>query len=109
MRRTDGIWWVCRGFSPNMSRASDTLRSGQGSRACGGEALDTYLETFVLAWNHAKDMWRALTKVFWLTIAAIFVIEAWLWDRLEPIVETCVAWLPLRWLKALVAEQVADL
>jgi hypothetical protein len=54
-------------------------------------------------------MWRALTKMFWLTIAAIFVVEAWLWDRLEPIVETCVAWLPLRWVKALVAEQVEDL
>ena len=54
-------------------------------------------------------MWRALTKAFWLTIAAIFVIEAWLWDHLEPIVERVVALLPLRWVKALVAEQVEDL
>jgi len=54
-------------------------------------------------------MWRALTKLFWLTIAVIFVVEAWLWDRLEPIVEHVVAWLPLRWLKAMVAEQVEDL
>src|SRR5689334_16968365 len=109
MRRTNGIWWVCRGFGTNMSRASDALRSSQGSRACGGEALDPYLEAAVPAWKHANRMWRALIKMFWLTIAVIFVLEAWLWDRLEPIVEHVVAWLPLRWLKAMVAEQVEDL
>src|SRR5258708_36752410 len=85
MRRTDGIWWLFRGFGPNMSRASNTLRSGQGSRACGGEALDPYLDIINPAWNHAKNMWRFLTRLFWLTIAVIFVVEAWLWDQLEPI------------------------
>jgi hypothetical protein len=54
-------------------------------------------------------MWRTLTRLFWFTIALIFVIEAWLWDHLEPIVERCVAVLPMKWLKALVAEQVEDL
>jgi len=54
-------------------------------------------------------MWRYLTRSFWFVIALIFVIEAWLWDHLEPIVEGCVALLPMRWLKALVAEQVEDL
>jgi hypothetical protein len=54
-------------------------------------------------------MWRTLTRLFWLTIALIFVVEAWLWDRLEPIVERCVALLPLRALKDLVAEQVEEL
>jgi len=54
-------------------------------------------------------MWRALTRGFWLTIAVIFVIEAWLWDKLEPIVAWCVGLLPLRALKHLVSEQVEDL
>jgi len=54
-------------------------------------------------------MWRSLTRSFWFAVALIFVIEAWLWDHLEPIVERCVALLPMRWLKALVAEQVEDL
>src|SRR3974390_127823 len=109
MRRTDGIWWVCGGFSPNMSRAPDPLGGGQGSRACGGEALDPYLGAFILAWQLAKDMWHSLTRTFWFTIALIFVIEAWLWDHLEPIVERCVALLPMSALKALVAEQIEDL
>jgi hypothetical protein len=92
-----------------MSRASDALRGGQGSGACGGQALDPYLEFVVLGWNNAKRMWRLLTRFFWFTIALIFVVEAWLWDHLEPIVERCVALLPLRALKHLVAEQVEDL
>jgi hypothetical protein len=54
-------------------------------------------------------MWRSFTRSFWFVVALIFVIEAWLWDHLEPIVERCVALLPMRWLKALVAEQVEDL
>jgi len=54
-------------------------------------------------------MWRAFTKWFWLTVAFIFVLEAWLWDRLEPIVAWFVALLPLRALKHLVSEQVEDL
>ena len=54
-------------------------------------------------------MWRSLTRQFWFVVALIFVVEAWLWDHLEPIVERCVAWLPLRALKALIAEQVEDL
>jgi hypothetical protein len=54
-------------------------------------------------------MWRSLTRTFWFIVALTFVVEAWLWDHLEPIVERCVALLPMRWLKALVAEQVADL
>jgi hypothetical protein len=62
-----------------------------------------------LVWNHAKDMWRSLIRLFWFTIALIFVVEAWLWDHLEPIVERCVAVLPMQALKALVAEQVEDL
>src|SRR5204862_6431741 len=97
------------GFGPDMSRSSDTLRSGQGSRACSGQEGDPYLDIIYLGWKHTKDMWRAFTKWFWLTVAFIFVLEAWLWDRLEPIVAWFVALLPLRALKHLVSEQVEDL
>ena len=44
-------------------------------------------------------MMRRLLKPLWVLLAIIFLIEAWLWDHLEPIVEKVVAWIPLRQLK----------
>jgi len=41
-------------------------------------------------------MMRRLLQPFWVFLAVIFLIEAWLWDHLEPIVEKVVAWIPLR-------------
>ncbi|MFY8040141.1 MAG: hypothetical protein ACOVN4_10820 [Bosea sp. (in: a-proteobacteria)] len=50
---------------------------------------------------------RALSRAFWFTIAAIFVLEAWLWDRLGPIVHRLVALLPIKplrlWLEKIIA------
>jgi len=31
-------------------------------------------------------MMRRLLQPFWVLLAVIFLIEAWLWDHLEPIV-----------------------
>jgi hypothetical protein len=49
-------------------------------------------------------MMRRLLQPFWVLLAVIFLIEAWLWDHLEPIVERIVARIPLRafkqWLSA---------
>ncbi|CAN7748601.1 hypothetical protein LJR220_002277 [Bradyrhizobium sp. LjRoot220] len=49
-------------------------------------------------------MMRRLLKPLWVLLAIIFLIEAWLWDHLEPIVERLVAWIPFRafkqWLSA---------
>jgi len=42
---------------------------------------------------------RRLTRPFLVLLAIIFLIEAWLWRHLEPIVAAVVAWIPLRALK----------
>lgn len=41
-------------------------------------------------------MMRRLLQPLWVLLAIIFLIEAWLWDHLEPIVAWCVAAIPLR-------------
>lgn len=51
-------------------------------------------------------MRRILTRTMWLSIAVIFVIEAWLWDRLEVVIARCVALLPLREFKQWLADAV---
>ena len=51
-------------------------------------------------------MMRRILQPLWFLLALIFLIEAWLWDHLEPIVERVVAWIPLRAFKAWLADQV---
>jgi hypothetical protein len=52
---------------------------------------------------------RRITHPLLVLLAIIFLIEAWLWRRLEPIVEALVAWIPLRAAKARVAGFVRTL
>jgi hypothetical protein len=52
---------------------------------------------------------RRLLQPLWVLLAIIFLIEAWLWDHLEPIVAAVVAWLPLRAFKTWLAERVDSL
>ena len=54
-------------------------------------------------------MMRRLLQPFWVLLAVVFLIEAWLWDHLEPIVERVVALIPLRAFKAWLAERVDTL
>ena len=54
-------------------------------------------------------MMRRLLQPFWVLLAVIFLIEAWLWDHLEPIVARAVAWIPLRTFKEWLAERVDTL
>ncbi len=54
-------------------------------------------------------MLRRLLQPFWVLLAIIFLIEAWLWDHLEPIVARVVALIPLRALKQWLAERVDSL
>src|SRR5450755_2047990 len=54
-------------------------------------------------------MMRRLLQPFWILLAVIFLIEAWLWDHLEPIVARVVAWIPLRTFKAWLADRVDTL
>jgi hypothetical protein len=52
---------------------------------------------------------RRLFKPLWVLLAVIFLIEAWLWDHLEPVVERVVARIPLRAFKHWIAEKIASL
>jgi hypothetical protein len=54
-------------------------------------------------------MLRRLLQPFWILLAIIFLIEAWLWDHLEPIVARLVALIPLRAFKQWLAERVDSL
>jgi hypothetical protein len=51
-------------------------------------------------------MLRRLAQPFWVLLAIIFLIEAWLWDHLEPIVEKIVALIPLREFKQWLSERI---
>jgi hypothetical protein len=49
---------------------------------------------------------RRLLQPVWILLAIIFLIEAWLWDHLEPIVARFVVLFPLRAFKQWLAERV---
>jgi hypothetical protein len=52
---------------------------------------------------------RRLLQPVWILLAIIFLIEAWLWDHLEPLVAWFVALIPLRTFKQWLAERVDTL
>ena len=54
-------------------------------------------------------MMRRLLQPVWVLLAVIFLIEAWLWDHLEPIVARVVALIPLRAFKQWLADRVDTL
>ncbi len=54
-------------------------------------------------------MMRRLLQPIWVLLAIIFLIEAWLWDHLEPVVAWFVARIPLRAFKQWLAERVDTL
>lgn len=54
-------------------------------------------------------MMRRLLKPLWVLLAIVFLIEAWLWDHLEPVVERVVARIPLRAFKRWLAGQIERL
>ena len=41
-------------------------------------------------------MLRRLLQPLWVLLAIVFLIEAWLWDHLEPVVARVVSAIPLR-------------
>lgn len=51
-------------------------------------------------------MLRRLLQPVWVLLAIIFLIEAWLWDHLEPIVARIVAAIPLARFKQWLTERV---
>src|SRR6266403_1600009 len=60
-------------------------------------------------WAGTTRMMRRLLQPVWVLLAVIFLIEAWLWDHLEPIVAWFVALIPLRAFKQWLAERVDTL
>ena len=54
-------------------------------------------------------MMRRLLQPIWILLAVVFLIEAWLWDHLEPIVARVVELIPLRAFKEWLTERVDTL
>src|SRR5436305_2569337 len=54
-------------------------------------------------------MMRRILQPIWVLLAIIFLIEAWLWDHLEPIVAWFVALIPMRAFKQWLPERVDTL
>lgn len=52
---------------------------------------------------------RRLLRPLWVLFALLFLLEAWLWDRVEPVVAWVVALIPLPRLKKWLAERVEHL
>jgi hypothetical protein len=51
-------------------------------------------------------MMRRLLQPLWILLAIIFLIEAWLWDHLEPVVARLVALIPLNTFKQWLADRI---
>ena len=54
-------------------------------------------------------MMRRLLRPLWFLLALAFMLEAWLWDHLGPVVARLIALLPLKALKDLAARGIARL
>lgn len=54
-------------------------------------------------------MLRRLLQPLWVLLAIVFLIEAWLWDHLEPIVARIVAAIPLAAFKQWLGERIDTL
>jgi len=54
-------------------------------------------------------MLRKFVRAFWIVLAILFLIEAWLWTHLEPIVAHVVARLPWQGMKSALTRLIARL
>jgi hypothetical protein len=54
-------------------------------------------------------MMRRWLRPLWIVLALVFLLEAWLWERLQPVVARIVSWFPLDAMKARLAREVAHL
>jgi hypothetical protein len=50
-----------------------------------------------------------LTRPLWIILALLFLFEAWLWDRLQPIVARVVGLIPWGWIKPALVRLIARL
>ena len=75
----------------------------------GRQARDPYVILPGVSWAGMTLMLRRLLQPIWVLLAVVFLIEAWLWDHLEPVVAWVVAKIPLRAFKHWLAERVDTL
>jgi hypothetical protein len=54
-------------------------------------------------------MWRKAARPLWIFLALVFLFEAWLWEKLSPIVAAIVAVIPLREIKVRIAVAIERL
>ena len=54
-------------------------------------------------------MKRRLLQPLWVLLAILFLIEAWFWDHVEPVIARIVAWISLRELKATLSRWIEHL
>jgi hypothetical protein len=54
-------------------------------------------------------MLRRVSRPLWVVLALLFLLEAWLWDHLQPVVAALVALIPLAGLKRALARAIAVL
>src|SRR5580704_7061589 len=52
---------------------------------------------------------RKLVRAVWVVLAVLFLIEAWLWDHLEPVVARVVGLIPWQGLKSALVRLIARL
>ena len=52
---------------------------------------------------------RRILRIFWVILALIFLLEAWLWEKLAPVVGAIVQVIPLHRIKAWVAASIESL
>src|SRR5215475_14243002 len=52
---------------------------------------------------------RRLVRSFWILLAIIFLVEAWLWDHLQPLIGWIVERIPLKAIKSRFAVWINDL
>ncbi|MET0875749.1 MAG: hypothetical protein ABWY14_01310, partial [Tardiphaga sp.] len=52
---------------------------------------------------------RRLLRPLWILLALVFLFEAWLWERLKPVVARFVAWIPWDAFKARIAAGIERL
>ena len=64
---------------------------------------------FVAGPSHVERMTRRLLKPFWIAIALLFLLEAWLWDLIQPLIAWLIMRLPWQAFKSSLARNVARL
>jgi hypothetical protein len=54
-----------------------------------------------------RGILRKLVRALWVVLAVLFLIEAWLWDHLEPVVARVVGLIPWQGVKSALVRLIA--